>query len=191
MKHAILIMAAGLSARFRQAGQGHKLTAMLQGKPVLQHTLAHATATGLDVFVMTRPEDHTIHALLPRSCLLTCCSGGLGDSIAAAVGAVPDYDGWLIALGDMPLIAPASYLAVSEALRVAPVARAVVDGEAAHPVGFDRSCYAQLRSLRGETGARALLRNAALRRVELQDSGCRWDVDTPDDLQAIAALARL
>ncbi|MCE0491866.1 nucleotidyltransferase family protein [Pantoea sp. Mb-10] len=190
MKHAILIMAAGLSERYRHCGQGHKLTALLWGKPILQHTLARAVATGLDVFVMTRPEDHTIHALLPPPCILTCTSGGLGDSIAAAVGAVPDYDGWLIALGDMPLIAPASYLAVSEALRSAPMARAVVDGEPAHPVGFDRSYFLPLRALRGDTGARALLHTSALRRVDLHDSGCRWDVDTPDDLRTIAALTR-
>ncbi|MEG9523596.1 MAG: NTP transferase domain-containing protein, partial [Pantoea piersonii] len=47
MRIAILVLAAGFSRRFRESGGEHKLLASLNGKPVLQHTLEHAAATGL------------------------------------------------------------------------------------------------------------------------------------------------
>lgn len=55
MQSAILILAAGHSRRFRQANREHKLLALLNDKPVLQHTLEQASATGMDVYVVTRP----------------------------------------------------------------------------------------------------------------------------------------
>lgn len=182
MNLAILVMAAGLSRRFRQTGHGHKLTALLNGKPLLQHTLENARATGFDVFVMTRPEDTDVHTLLSPMSLLTCASEGLGHSIAAGVSAVPNYDGWLITLADMPFITPSSYIAVAEALRTSTLARTEVKGIYGHPVGFQRSLYPQLCALRGDSGARQLLNSASLTLVSVQDDGCITDIDTYDDM---------
>lgn len=182
MNIAILVMAAGFSRRFRASGGEHKLLTMLNGKPVLQHTLAQVAATGLDYFVVTRPQEVQTAALVPDGRAVFCNSAGIGESIAAGVGASADYDGWLITLGDMPLLSCASLRAVADALQEAPLARAVVNGEPGHPVGFRREFYPALSTLRGDTGAREVLRRAPCRMVHLADRGCVLDIDTLADV---------
>ena len=69
---------------------------------------------------------------------------GLGASLAAGVRHSRDADGWIVALGDMPFIAPATFAAVAKVLRegaliAAPVHRA--SNARGHPVGFSSSLY--------------------------------------------------
>ncbi|KAF6660277.1 nucleotidyltransferase family protein [Enterobacteriaceae bacterium EKM102V] len=184
MKIALIVLAAGLSRRFRQQGGEHKLLARLDGKPLLQHTLEQAAASGLDLFVVTRPDAAALQALCTSATLVLCDSGGLGESIAAGVNATRDYDGWLIALGDMPFVSVASYRAVSTALADAPVVRPWVAGRPGHPVGFQRHCYPVLSRLQGDSGPQALV-NASAVRLPLHDRGCLCDIDFPADLQLI------
>ncbi|MGA7508122.1 MAG: nucleotidyltransferase family protein [Erwinia billingiae] len=179
---AILLLAAGHSRRFRQATGEHKLLAMVNGRPVLQHTLDQAAATGLPVFVVTRPEDHRIHALLAGVTPVFCHSDGIGHSIAAGVEACDNYDGVLISLGDLPWLTTASYLAVSEALEQHPVVRAVVADKPGHPVGFRQRFYPELLTLQGDVGAQMLMQTNLPQPVFLTDRGCLLDVDRPDDL---------
>jgi len=188
MRIAILVMAAGFSRRFKASGGEHKLLASLNGKPVLQHTLEHAVATGLDVFAVTRPEDTAIHALIPTGRAIVCRSAGIGDSIAAGVKATAAYDGWLITLGDMPFLSVESLLTVADALHRAPLVRAEVEGVPGHPVGFQRAFFSALATLSGDSGARAVLNSAPCQAVTLADKGCLLDIDTRSDLQRSAAL---
>jgi len=179
---AILVMAAGYSRRFRQSGRGNKLAAVMQGKPVLQHTLDNVRATGLDCYVVARPDDRQLHALMSEERIVRCSSEGLGESIAAGVNATADYGGWLITLADMPFIQPSSYRAISEALRDSRLVRAQVDGIQGHPVGFQQSFYSQLCALQGDKGARELLNADAVTFVDLTDRGCITDIDTIEDI---------
>ena len=105
MQHAhtdqptVLVLASGRGERFlASGGQSHKLKALLSGKPVLQHTLDAVRASGLPWHV----ED--------------AGHPGMGDSIAAAVRATVDSDGWLILPGDLPLIQPATIALLAGAL---------------------------------------------------------------------------
>ena len=186
MKFAILIMAAGLSQRFKQAHSGHKLLALLQGKPVMQHTLEQALASEMDVYVVSRPEDSDIHLLASRAHLIKVASAGLGHSIAAGVAATSQYDGWLIVLADMPLLTTASYLAVGRALKTSPLVRSEVNGIPGHPVAFQKPFYVDLIQLEGDNGARALLSTHPVMPVKLTDQGCLQDVDTPAMLSLLA-----
>lgn len=186
MKSAILVMAAGLSRRFKQAGAGHKLVATLDGKTVLQHTLEQARATERDVYVVSQPADVQIHRLSGQASLVLCASDGLGDSIAAGVRACKQYDGWLIALGDMPWLTTGSYLAVLEALESYPVVRPVFAEVPGHPVGFQSSFYTALTALRGDNGAKAILQLNPPHMLRLQDRGCLLDVDYPEALSGSA-----
>lgn len=182
MKLAILVLAAGYSRRFKQIGAEHKLLALLKGKPILQHTLDNAWATGMDVFVITRPEDRQIHSLCKGTYLVKCSSNGIGDSIAAGVKACANYDGWLITLADMPFITTASYLAVSQTLQHYPMVRTNVNGVLGHPVGFQKKFYSALTRLAGDVGARTLMEASSLSLIHLTDLGCLQDIDTFSDL---------
>ncbi|MGK3142144.1 nucleotidyltransferase family protein [Pantoea sp. C2G6] len=184
MKIALVMLAAGMSRRFRQQAGEHKLLADLGGKPVLQRTLNQAAASGLDLFVVTRPDEPALQALPEPASLVLCDSHGLGESISAGVRASRDYDGWLIALGDMPFVTPASYRAVSAALAEATIVRPWVDGQPGHPVGFQRSCYPMLSTLQGDAGPQAQVKSLAMR-LPLSDRGCLCDIDFPADLHLL------
>lgn len=184
MKIALVVLAAGLSRRFRQQAGEHKLLADLDGKLVLQRTLEQAAGSGLDLFVVTRPDASAIHQLSTQATLVLCDSGGLGESIAAGVNASRDYDGWLIALGDMPFVTAESYRAVSAALADAPIVRPWVDGKPGHPVGFQHRYFPMLSTLQGDAGPQATVKSQAVQ-LPLHDRGCLCDIDLPADLQLI------
>ena len=111
---------------------------------------------------------------------------GLGASLATGVDATRDADGWIVALGDMPFIEPATIAAVHRriaegALIAAPV---LPGGQRGHPVGFARALRDELMALDGDEGARTVI--AAHRKdvvlVEVDDPGIVKDVDRPSDL---------
>lgn len=186
MNFAVLITAAGFSKRFRNAGSGNKLLALLHGKPVLRHTLEHAQATGMDVYVITRPEDHQIHAMANQANLIKFASDGLGLSIAAGVKATKNYDGWIIAHGDMPLLTTASYMAVKRQLLTSPLVRCVVDGKFGHPAGFQKKFLEELIALDGDISARRIFGSHPSVSVNLDDPGCLLDVDTQSELRILS-----
>ncbi|MES2187615.1 MAG: NTP transferase domain-containing protein [Pseudomonadota bacterium] len=174
----VLVLASGRGERFRASGgEVHKLQALLEGRTVLERTLDAVRASGLPWHLEDRGHP------------------GMGDSIAAAVRATRDAPGWLVLPGDLPLVAPASLRAVAEAL--AGWSGAVLPatgGVPGHPVGFSADNGAALQDLRGDEGARSLLRRldaqGGVRRLRLEDQGMRGDIDTLADLERAAQQLR-
>jgi molybdenum cofactor cytidylyltransferase len=117
---------------------------------------------------------------------------GMGDSIARGVVATVDGAGWLVLPGDLPMISPASLVAVASALQDshAAVVQAFVDTHAAHPVGFTAQCREHLLALSGDSGARSVVQHfkalGLWQALPIDDSGALQDVDTLADLLAIA-----
>lgn len=115
---------------------------------------------------------------------------GMGASLAAAIEAAAERDGWIVALGDMPAISPATIAQVKRALesgaRIAAPAHA--DGRRGHPVGFAASMRDELRALDGDVGARDLVRRhaGATQLLTTTDEGIFVDIDTPADLEKLA-----
>ncbi|NRF88788.1 NTP transferase domain-containing protein, partial [Burkholderia gladioli] len=103
---------------------------------------------------------------------------------AAAVRASRDAGGWLVALGDMPWVAPASIRAVARELASGrnTIAAPHHQGRRGHPVAFAAVHRDALAALDGDTGARALLLAHEVAEVEVDDPGVLRDVDTRDDL---------
>jgi len=115
-------------------------------------------------------------------------SRGLGASLAAGVRHARDADGWIVALGDMPFIASATFAAVARALRegaliAAPVHR--TSDARGHPVGFSRSLYDELAGLDGDEGARSVVAHhrGDVSLIVVDDAGITRDIDTPRDLE--------
>ena len=111
---------------------------------------------------------------------------GIGASLAAGVAHAADACGWIVALGDMPFIAPSTFAAVEAALRngAAIAAPVTSSGERGHPVGFSRALKAELLALDADEGARSLLRRHAgeVVAIPVGDAGILVDIDTPRDL---------
>lgn len=169
----VLVLASGRGERFlASGGQGSKLKAMLAGRPVLDWTLAAVRESGLPFHV----ED--------------AGHPGMGDSIAAAVKATADAEGWLVLPGDLPLVRADTLRAVANAMRedgaeiVVPVHR----GQRGHPVGFTRGCEFALMALSGPMGAASIVRARSVRELVVEDDGIGVDVDT---LEALAEAEKL
>jgi molybdenum cofactor cytidylyltransferase len=127
-------------------------------------------------------------ALRAVGALVIPCSDadrGMGASLACGVAAARGADGYVVALADMPWVAPATTRAVAAALAAgAPVAAPWHAGQRGHPVGFGRVCEAALLALGGDEGARSIFaaRERDAVRIEVDDPGCLADVDRPGDL---------
>jgi len=109
----------------------------------------------------------------------------MGESLAAGVRAAPDAAGWLLALADMPFIAPGSHQAVVSCLQAgASLAAPQYAGRRGHPVGFAREWFPQLAALTGDQGAKGILENHRQELIlcPVDDPGVIWDIDRPENL---------
>ena len=181
-----ILLAAGSGSRF--------------GSDKLLHPLADATPMALvaarrlrpacdRVMAVVRPGSDRLADLLAAEGFALVVSAaslnGMGHSLAAGVRAAADAGGWIVALADMPYIAPASYGHVATALRagssiVVPEYR----GRRGHPVGFAKQWGERLSALAGDEGARRIVTAfpEAIVRCEVDDPGIVRDVDQVADL---------
>lgn len=188
-----ILLAAGAARRF---GAPKLLHPLGDGTPLVLAAARNLTAALPSSIAVVRPGDAELARALDGLGLRVVenpiAERGMGPSLAAGVRAAADADGWLVALGDMPWIRPATIRVLAEALgagasMVAPVHR----GRRGHPVGFAGRWGAKLRRLRGEAGARRLISAHAeeLLSLPVADAGVLQDVDRPRDL-ARAGRAR-
>lgn len=189
-----ILLAGGVGARFG----GAKLLAPLpvashgvgEGTPIGAASCMHLMAALNDVVAVIRPRDPMLSAALRNTGarVVECehARDGMGASLACGVAAAPDADGWIVALADMPWIAPATIIRVVEALAGgAEIVAPSFHGERGHPVGFTKSYGPLLAALTGDEGARAVIaaRQWALQMVAVDDPGVVRDVDLREDLQ--------
>jgi len=185
-----ILLAAGSGVRFG----GPKLLARLPshetgGECVGVVACRHLIAAIPDVVAVVRAGDAALAVALGAAGahIVRCDNAeeGMGASLACGVRAMPQAAGWVVALADMPWIAPASIARVAAAVAAgAHVAAPFHGAERGHPVGFGRACYEDLAALTGDTGAKAVLaaHRDALVRIDVDDAGILRDVDAPADL---------
>lgn len=189
MKIGILIAAAGYSERFIQAGgEGNKLNARLLDKTVFEYTLLQAVASGLPLRVVTRPENVSVQQVcatyeVPVTLL---ASSGLGETIAAGVTASAEWEGWLIHLADMPFVSPQIFQKIADTLSLYqhPIVRPCFQLQPGHPVAFSAIFREQLQALRGDNGARELLKHGTVFLLHLDQYAVVQDIDLPSQLAA-------
>lgn len=181
-----ILLAAGASSRFG----GFKLMHALDGVPmVLKSAMAMRAALGA-IVVAVRPGSPCVPTLLENGFKVIECPRapeGMGGTLADVVAQVaPETSGYVVALADMPFIAPVSIRAVARALQsgaalVAPAYR----GERGHPVGLAARYRDQLLALQGDAGARAIIKRdaASMTLIDVDDAGVLRDIDTPADLK--------
>jgi molybdenum cofactor cytidylyltransferase len=184
-RFAALVLAAGASTRF--AG-GHKLLAEFRGKPLISHVFELAKAAPVDSrLVITGACVGEIAALAEAAGLRSLhnpdFAAGLSTSLKSGLSALPaTCEGALILLGDMPLIRPETLHAIIAAAQANPAFAAIVpsyQGEWGHPVLLKRPIFADLATLSGDQGARALLKSRRdVLVLEVDDPGILADFDT-------------
>jgi molybdenum cofactor cytidylyltransferase len=184
-----ILLAAGLGTRFDPSGIHNKLLAPLpNGMPVVFQSARRLLAVATEVIAIVRPGAEKLSGVLNEAGCMVIFSAdaerGMGATLAAAVRATSDADGWLVALGDMPWIEPSSIEAVARALDsgetlVAPS----YHGKRGHPAGFGMAHRDTLAALDGDAGARALFSLQTPFMVEVDDPNVLRDVDLPSDLE--------
>jgi len=186
---AAIVLAAGRSRRY---GAANKLLACYRGRPLVTHVVRAALAShARPVWVVTghdaggvrralRGQRHGVHlshnpaAARGMAGSLRCGLRRLGPSIAAAV----------VCLGDMPGVRAGDIDRLINAYRAGDKAVVPVHhGRRGHPVLLARPLFARLCQLRGDQGARAVLRDCGdIRRVDT-DRAAFADIDRPVDLR--------
>lgn len=192
----VIVLAAGQGSRFH--GGSHKLTQPLGVATVMGQTIRHAIESRLPVVVVTteRLAAEAARWVARRDVVVLPEVGsgggealGMGYSIAAGVNARPQAAGWLVLPGDMPLVKPASLVAVAAGLAQHAVVYAQHLGRRGHPVGFSAELFSELVQLRGDDGARRVAARYPSVGLELTDPGVLLDIDTEADLAALQARA--
>jgi molybdenum cofactor cytidylyltransferase len=182
-----ILLAAGASKRF---GSDKLLHPLDGGTLVAAAALANLRAAIPHVIAVVRPGSAMLENLLSEAgaTVIQCINAadGMGASLAAAVGASGGVSGWVIALADMPFIRPHTIAKIAESLSAgAAIVAPVYRGERGHPVGLSARFRPQLEALRGDEGARSVLKEHAglIKLIEVDDPGICSDIDTPDDLR--------
>ena len=186
-----VLLAAGRGERFG----GDKLLVPLPAGPHAGAAVGLAACRNLraaldEVVAVVRTGDDALAAAFAREgaqvVVAERATEGMGASLAAGIAAAGDADGYVVALGDMPWIAPATIRGVADALAGgASIAAPRFGGRHGHPVGFAAAHRAELVALRGDEGARSIVRThaPAVRGVDVDDPGVLRDVDVPADLR--------
>ena len=147
-----------------RSGVPHVIAVVRPGAPLLANRLSEAGAT---VILCTNADE------------------GMGASLATAVAASGDVAGWVIALADMPYIRPETIARIAASLAAgAAIVAPAYRGERGHPVGMSVRFRAQLEALRGDEGARSVLKahTGLIKLIEVDDPGVCRDIDRPSDL---------
>lgn len=181
-----ILLAAGSSRRFG----ADKLTATLpNGDYVVAAAARSLLAATPTVLGVVRTENSGAAEALKRMGIPVLVTReaerGMGATLAAAVRHTASARGWLVALGDMPYLAPRTVQAVAAALTstqgiVVPIHR----GRRGHPVAFGCAYRQRLSNLDGHRGARTVLNQFSDNIIPLDcpDPGVLTDIDRPADI---------
>jgi CTP:molybdopterin cytidylyltransferase MocA len=188
-----VVLAAGRGVRF--GGAVPKPLVELDGRPLAAYAVDAAAASGLAPVVIVASDPRVEDALGAWPGLRVVRNDaperGISSSLQAALRALDAdtaVDGVVVGLADQPLVGPDAYRRVAHAFDDgARLAVATYAGERGNPVLVAREHWPEALALRGDEGARVLLRRHAAVEVPCDGTGEPADVDTPDALAAVAS----
>lgn len=187
----VVVLAAGASRRFGSPKQ----LVRINGRPLLHSAVARAVAVGGHAVTVVLGSGAAELAVLlrhtPASVLINRdWSEGIGSSLRTAVGNLPgSCDGLLVALADQVAVTTEDLMRLAAAWRQRPdcIVAASYAGITGVPAIFPRWSFAALAGLRGDEGARLLLRRYADRVLRLPMPNAEVDIDVPEDLLKVEA----
>jgi molybdenum cofactor cytidylyltransferase len=185
----VVLLAAGASRRYR----GIKLLARVGGQSLLRRMARVALLVRpAGCVVVLGAHDARLRRELAglevRIVFNPRWREGMSRSLAAGVAALPaDARGALVLLADQAGISPADLELLHQRWRRAPrcIVAAIAGGRLGPPAILPRPAFPELRRLRGDRGARELLRDPRRRVIGLELPGAALDVDFPSDLATL------
>jgi len=190
--HAI-VLAAGASSRFGSPKQ----LVRIDGQSLLQRALAHTSdLVGAAVSIVLGAHAAEIAETLPPGSASILVNRnwqeGIGSSVRIGVQRLPGAcDGVLIVLADQPLVGSETLRRLITAWRRQP--RQIIASHYGSATGvpaiFPRWCFGDLMALRGDQGARIVIRRYSDHVVRLAHPEAAVDIDYPEDLLEITTAA--
>jgi len=187
-----IVLAAGKSSRM---GDTNKLTAVVDGHAMVARAVEAARASGASpIVVVTGHEAELVRAALKDAPVTFThnpdYAEGLSTSLRTGAKALPaGLDAALVCLGDMPDISSAHLarlIAAFDPDEGRTICVPTVNGKRGNPVLWGAAYFAELQTLKGDTGAKHLigLHAEAVCEVPMPDGGPLRDIDTPEELAA-------
>jgi molybdenum cofactor cytidylyltransferase len=187
-----LILASGFSTRMGTP----KLLLPFNGKTIIQHVIDESKKSQLSgIVVVINPEMDELKkevskAAVNRIVLNNIANQGMSTSIKAGLKSVPETtDAVVVLLGDQPLIAADDIDAVIQCYERNGnplIVQAKYRTKKGHPVLFDHAMFSHLFKVRGDEGARSIIKNfpnnicfAAI------EKPYPHDIDTPKDYEKL------
>jgi molybdenum cofactor cytidylyltransferase len=183
-----ILLAAGKGTRFDPTGAKNKLLQPLPDGDIVANAAAKNLRTAVpNVLAVVRPGTIELATQLRSlGCDVTECATaeeGMAESLVHALSAARDAAGWVVALGDMPYVQPATIAALINAIEAgADIAIPTYGGKRGNPVAFSPCHLPRLLELRGDRGARSLLKVFPVTEVAVEDAGIFHDIDAAADL---------
>ena len=189
MRAVAVVTAAGSAERFG----GKKLLTLIDGEPLLDHTIDALLEGGVAEVIVVVGKDgraeleRDVNAMLDprvRAVENPDPSRGMFSSIQAGV-AQAQGDAILVMPGDMPFISPDTVRAVIAAYERKPsIVSPRYRGKRGHPVALPASLRDEIRAARpGATLHDVIHAHIDMRvDVDLDDPGVARDIDRPEDL---------
>ena len=184
--HAAILLAAGASTRLGTAKQ----LIEVDGVSLLRRAAEALLATSPHVLVVVLGHDPAALqariADLPLQCVVAHGHAeGLAASLRAGLATLPAAcEGALVALTDQPALDAWHLRALRDQWRAAPerACASAYAGVLGVPALLPRGWFADLARLRGDIGARRLLRERAGDVLAIDAPALAHDIDTPGDL---------
>ena len=182
----VIVLAAGASTRFGSPKQ----LVRLNGRPLLHLAVSRAVEVGGQAVTVVLGANAAELAPLLRHTPAAVVvnrdwAEGMGSSVRMGVARVPaTADAVLLMLADQPAVTAEDLRRLVGTWRrqTRCIVAAHYDGTTGVPAIFPREDFNALAALRGDTGARALLKRGGERLVRVPLQVAAIDIDTPEDL---------
>lgn len=183
-RHAAVVLAAGRARRFG----ARKQLLVVDGEPLVRRAVRAVLATApVDTCVVIDRDAGEVRAAVDAMTGVRCieCAADLmAASLRAGLDALAaDAAGALVVLADQPALSSERLGQLVETWR-ADVQRAVAclyRGSVGVPALLPRAWFPRLQPVRGDEGARSLLRAAGADVIAIDAPELAFDIDTPDD----------
>jgi molybdenum cofactor cytidylyltransferase len=189
---AIAILAAGASSRMGKPKQ----QLLFRGKSLVQHAVDIAIETGCSsIYLVVNPEHRVLNDKFAYSVNLLVNASfaeGLSTSIrlaTATVSAMTEIDGLLFLNCDQPYLTSAELLRLIGHYEDGKIVASSFSGTIGSPAIFDRVFFNDLLQLKGDVGAKHIIKQNREHLVICEMSDAEFDIDTPDDYKALLAAS--
>jgi molybdenum cofactor cytidylyltransferase len=183
-----VVLAAGRGKRF--GGERAKPCVVVDGRPMVSWVQDAVVGAGLGPIVMVVGHAASQVRALAAPGVEVVENPDPDEGIASSLHVALDWlaargivHGAVIGLADQPWVSASAWARVAAAYEQgASLAVATYDGVRANPVLLAREIWAEALALRGDEGARQLMRRLPVVEIDCTDAGDPRDVDTPADL---------